>query len=109
MSKDHISRRQFNARAAVISLLGVPVLSLSMSDPHPISADQPASAGMAKDHETALSVSREWFAGSQTALRCDVHAVKSIAETMPLEGAEVDVQLRPEEGPAIPLLTTTTN
>src|SRR5207249_6684861 len=62
-----------------------------------------------KAHETALSASRELFAGSTTTLRCDVHAVKSISETVPLEGAEVNVQLRAKDGQLIPLQTAKTD
>jgi hypothetical protein len=56
-----------------------------------------------KAHETALSASREFFAGSFTTLRCDVHAVKSIAETVPLAGADVDVRLLAKDGKEFPL------
>jgi hypothetical protein len=61
-----------------------------------------------KAHETSLSASREFFAGSMTTLRCDVHAVKSIAETVPLAGAEVEVQLR-ANALVIPLQTVKTD
>jgi hypothetical protein len=110
MSNHRVSRREFNVRVTVISLLGVPALGLFMSDPLTTSAEQPStSPGMVKAHETGLSVSREWFAGSMTALRCDVHAVKSIAETVPLADAKVDVQLRDKDGHAIPLQTAKTD
>src|SRR5262249_41227265 len=48
----------------------------------------------AKAHETTLSASTELFAGSQAGLRCEVHGVKSLAETVPLAGASVAVTLK---------------
>ncbi len=53
---------------------------------------------LAKAHETALSAGQEFFAGSQAALRCDVHGVKSVSETVPLPGASVAVRLRDARG-----------
>jgi hypothetical protein len=49
---------------------------------------------LARAHETALAVSPELFAGSRAALRCQVHAVRSLTETLPLDGARVAVSLR---------------
>jgi 5-hydroxyisourate hydrolase-like protein (transthyretin family) len=62
-----------------------------------------------KAHETAVSSSQEFYAGSTAALRCEVHCVKSIAETVPLAGARVDVSLRQKDGKVIPLSTGKTN
>lgn len=110
MSKDPISRRQFNARVAVTSLLGAPALNLSMNHSQSMAAEQPAgSPGMAKAHETALSASRELFAESIASLHCDVHSVQSITESVPLENAEVKVELRGKNGQVIPLQTTKTD
>jgi 5-hydroxyisourate hydrolase-like protein (transthyretin family) len=53
---------------------------------------------LAKAHETALATSPELYAGSSAALRCDVHAVKSVAETVPLPGSTVAVTLRAKDG-----------
>src|SRR5262249_35170315 len=53
---------------------------------------------LAKAHETALSVSQDFYAGSSAALRCDVHGVRTIAESVPLAGAEVTVTLRAADG-----------
>jgi hypothetical protein len=53
---------------------------------------------LAKAHETALSVSQDFYAGSSAALRCDVHGVRTIAESVPLAGAEVTVTLRVADG-----------
>jgi hypothetical protein len=53
---------------------------------------------LAKAHETALSAGQEFFAGSQAALRCEVHGVKSVSETVPLPGAAVAVRLRDDKG-----------
>src|SRR5258708_7327071 len=61
-----------------------------------------------KAHETALASSQEFFAGSRAALRCEVHGVKSVAENIPLAGAEVKIQLRAKDGKVIPLLTDKT-
>jgi hypothetical protein len=62
-----------------------------------------------KAHETALSSSQEFYAGSTAALRCEVHGVKSIAETIPLAGARVEVSLRQKDGKVIPLGTVKTD
>jgi hypothetical protein len=53
---------------------------------------------LARAHETSLSASQEFFAGSTTAIRCAVHRVKSIAETLPLAGARVQVTLQSADG-----------
>jgi hypothetical protein len=62
---------------------------------------------LARAHETALAGSPELFAGSRAALRCEVHAVKSLTETRPLADARVALSLRPAErkGKAIALGT----
>jgi hypothetical protein len=49
---------------------------------------------LAKAHETALSSGQEFFSGSTASLRCTVQGVKSLTETVPLAGAEVEIQLR---------------
>jgi hypothetical protein len=46
-----------------------------------------------KGHETDLAASQEFHPGSTAALRCEVHGVKSLTETVPLADAEVDVRL----------------
>ena len=51
-----------------------------------------------KAHETSLASSQEFFAGSRAALRCEVHGVKSLAENIPLAGAEVNIHLRAKDG-----------
>jgi hypothetical protein len=53
---------------------------------------------LVKAHETALSAGQEFFAGSQASLRCEVHGVKSISQTVPLPGATVEVRLRDPAG-----------
>ncbi len=58
---------------------------------------------LAKAHETALSAGAEFFAGSQAALRCEVHGVKSLSEIIPLPGASVAVRLRDDKGKVTPL------
>jgi hypothetical protein len=56
-----------------------------------------------KAHETSLTSSQEFYAGSPATLRCEVHGVKSVAETVPLVGADVDVRLRAKDGKLTPL------
>src|SRR5262249_30594830 len=58
---------------------------------------------LVKAHETALSAGQEFFAGSQAALRCNVHGVKSVSETVPLPGAAVSVRLRDARGKVSPV------
>jgi hypothetical protein len=53
---------------------------------------------LVKAHETALSSGQEFHAGSPAALRCEVHGVKSVTETVPLAGATVAVRLRSADG-----------
>jgi hypothetical protein len=49
---------------------------------------------LAKAHETGLSSGQEFVSGSTASLRCTVQGVKSLTETVPLAGAEVDIQFR---------------
>jgi hypothetical protein len=63
---------------------------------------------LVKGHETSLSAGEELIAGSPAALHCNVHAVKSISETLPLAGAQVEVQLRDKAGQVFPLNTSKT-
>jgi hypothetical protein len=57
-----------------------------------------------KGHETDLAASQEFHPGSTAALRCDVHGVKSLTETVPLADADVEVRLiAPKDGHAFPL------
>ncbi len=56
-----------------------------------------------KPHETALSASQELFAGSTTAVRCEVHGVKSLSETITLPHAAVQVNLKDKTGKSTPL------
>jgi hypothetical protein len=51
-----------------------------------------------KAHETALTSSQEFYAGSPATLQCDVHGVRSITDTIPLAGAEIHVRLRTKSG-----------
>src|SRR5262249_27983398 len=46
---------------------------------------------------------QELHAGTSAALRCGVHSVKSISETVPLPGASVEVQLKNKDGKAVDL------
>jgi len=58
---------------------------------------------LAKAHETALSSGQDFFAGSPAVLRCEVHGVKSLSETVPLAGAAVTVRLHGKDGKVFPL------
>ncbi len=58
---------------------------------------------LVKPHETSLSAGKEFFAGSEAALRCEVHGVKSIAQTVPLAGASVTIQLKGQDGKTFPV------
>jgi 5-hydroxyisourate hydrolase-like protein (transthyretin family) len=53
---------------------------------------------LVKAHEMALTAGQEFHAGSNTSLRCDVHGVKSLTETVPLPGAFITVRLRSADG-----------
>ncbi len=58
---------------------------------------------LVKAHETSLSVGKEFFAGSAAELRCEVHGVKSMTQTVPLAGAAVTVQLKAPDGKTFPI------
>ncbi len=49
---------------------------------------------LVKAHETALSAGQEYFSNSLGSLRCEVHAVRSLTENVPLPGAAVTIQLQ---------------
>jgi 5-hydroxyisourate hydrolase-like protein (transthyretin family) len=53
---------------------------------------------LAKAHETSIATSPELYSGSSAALRCNVHAVKSVVETFPLPGSTVEVKLQAKDG-----------
>ncbi|MFN4260247.1 MAG: MG2 domain-containing protein [Gemmataceae bacterium] len=58
---------------------------------------------LAKAHETSLTTSQEFYAGSLAAVRCSVHGVKSYTATVPLAGAEVAITLKAPDGTVYPL------
>ncbi len=58
---------------------------------------------LVKAHETSLTAGKEFFAGSTAALRCEVHGVKSLRQTVPLAGARVTVHLKDKDGKAFPI------
>jgi hypothetical protein len=58
---------------------------------------------LAKAHETAITTSPEFYAGSSAALRCEVHGVKSVIETVPLPGSTVEVRLQGKDGKSFDL------
>ncbi len=53
---------------------------------------------LVKPHETSLSVGKEFFIGSAAGLRCEIHGVKSMTQTVPLPGAAVIIQLKGPDG-----------
>jgi uncharacterized protein YfaS (alpha-2-macroglobulin family) len=58
---------------------------------------------LVKAHETELTTGVEFVAGSGAALRCSVRGIKSVAATIPLAGARVEVRLRDKDGQQYPL------
>jgi hypothetical protein len=58
---------------------------------------------LVKAHETTLASGQEFYAGSTATLRCEVHGVKSLTETVPLAGSTVEVKLRDKDGKATPV------
>jgi hypothetical protein len=58
---------------------------------------------LVKAHETTLSAGQDFIAGSSAVLRCEVHGVKSLTESIPLAGASIEVNLRSKDGKVIPL------
>jgi hypothetical protein len=62
-----------------------------------------------KGHETSLSLGRELDAGSRTWLRCEVHGVRSLRETVPLAGAAVTARFRTHDGKAVAGFSARTN
>src|SRR5437764_5689146 len=53
---------------------------------------------LVKAHETTLSVGTEFHAGTTAALRCAVHGVKSLTETVPLPQSTMEVRLKDKDG-----------
>jgi hypothetical protein len=58
---------------------------------------------LVKAHETSLTAGKEFFAGSAAGLRCEVHGVKSMTQTVPLAGAAVTVHLKDKAGKTYPV------
>jgi hypothetical protein len=63
---------------------------------------------LARGHETSVSGTGDFFPGTASCLRCEVHGVRSATETIPLPGARVSVRLVPPDGKARPLFVGTT-
>jgi hypothetical protein len=84
-------------------MLGLAVLAFSVSTHGLSSAGMEAKPGNRRAHETALTASKEFFAGSIAAIHCDVHRVDSISHTTPLPGALVNVALRGKDGKTVEL------
>jgi hypothetical protein len=53
---------------------------------------------LAKPHETVLNAGTEFHAGSPASLRCNVQAVRSLAETVPLPESYATIRLRDSKG-----------
>src|SRR5207253_2326982 len=51
-----------------------------------------------KGHETALTAGTELHAGTTTALRCSVHGVRNVSETVPLPLTAVEITLKDKDG-----------
>ena len=62
-----------------------------------------------KPHETTLAADTEYLAESGAALRCGVYGVKSMFETVPIPGAEVQIDLRAGSNKVFPLYKGQTN
>jgi len=52
---------------------------------------------VAKAHETSISAGQEFHAGSLASLRCGIHSVKSLSQTIPLIG-DVEIRLKSADG-----------
>jgi hypothetical protein len=91
------------ARAGLVAMLGLAVLSFSLLPQGLSSAGMEAKPGNRRAHETALTAGKEFFAGSMAAIHCAVHRVDSISHTTPLPGAFVDVSLRGKDGKIVEL------
>lgn len=58
---------------------------------------------LVKAHETSLAAGQEFYAGSPAVIRCAVHGVKSVTESVPLPEADVAIKLQAKDGKAFPL------
>ncbi|MBL8799518.1 MAG: hypothetical protein JNM56_36890 [Planctomycetia bacterium] len=58
---------------------------------------------VAKAHETTVRAGQEFHSGSLATVRCGVHGVKSLSETIPLAGADVEIRLKPATGQEVAL------
>jgi hypothetical protein len=56
-----------------------------------------------KAHETTLAAGQEFYANTQASLRCSVHGVRSLSETVPHPDSDVTVRLLDANGKATPL------
>src|SRR5262249_42877459 len=55
----------------------------------------------ARGHKTPWPAGTELHAGTTTALRCSVHGVKNVSETVPLPMAAVEVRLKDKDGKVV--------
>lgn len=53
---------------------------------------------LAKAHETSATAGHDYYAGSTVALRCGVHGVLNLTQTMPLPGSDVQVRVKDKTG-----------
>jgi 5-hydroxyisourate hydrolase-like protein (transthyretin family) len=53
---------------------------------------------LAKAHETSVAAGTDYSAGSRVALRCGVHGVLNLTETMALPGSDVQIRVKDKAG-----------
>src|SRR5262245_55502551 len=53
---------------------------------------------LVKAHETSVAAGTEYAAGSKVALRCGVHGVRSLTDTVALPGSEVFIRIAEKDG-----------
>src|SRR5437660_38658 len=89
----------YRLRVGILSgfLLGLGLVSLQATQ-----ADGPQTkpARFKKAHETTLTAGQEFYANTQASLRCSVHGVRSMSETVPHPDSDVTVRLLDAQGKA---------
>src|SRR5437879_1705706 len=106
MSKGQSCRQASSViRSGLVAAGVVATLALAFLGQHMTQAE---ASPLVKAHETSLSAGQEYFAGSQSSIRCEVRSVKSLLETSPVSGADVNVSLRAKEGQVVALASTRT-
>jgi hypothetical protein len=84
-------------RIGVVALSLGGLMSLAMLGcelaPEPVSEPAQKRNVLVKKHETSLTIGREFHASSEAAFRCAVNGVRSLTDTPPITGADVEVRL----------------